>query len=146
MASKGVNKVIILGFLGQDPESFDTKDGGKVTTISVATQESWKGKDGNEETKTEWHRIVFFKKLAEIAAQYLTKGSRVYVEGSLTTRKYTTKGGEERSSVEIIASTMQMLGSPSGPNAGRKEDGKTTAKEYAKVTGKNGEFDDDIPW
>lgn len=106
-----VNKVIILGNLGRDPETRYMPSGDAMTTISVATTDSWKDKTtGEKKETTEWHRIVFFGKLAEIAGQYLKKGSAVYVEGSLRTRKYTDKDGIEKYATDIRADSMQMLG------------------------------------
>lgn len=106
-----VNKVIIVGNLGRDPETRYMPNGDAVTNIAVATTESWKDKTSGEKKElTEWHRITFYRKLAEIAGQYLKKGSQVYVEGRLQTRKWTDKEGVERYTTEIIADTMQMLG------------------------------------
>lgn len=106
-----VNKVIILGNLGRDPETRYMPSGDAMTTISIATTESWKDKvSGEKKETTEWHRVTFFGKLAEIAGQYLKKGSSVYVEGSLRTRKYTDKDGIEKYATDIKADTMQMLG------------------------------------
>lgn len=116
--AQGINKVIIVGNLGQDPESRTFPDGGAVTNISVATSESWTDKQtGQKQERTEWHRIVFKNRLAEIAAQYLKKGSKVYIEGSLRTRKWTNQQGQEQYTTEIQASQMQMLDSRSD-NAG----------------------------
>ncbi len=135
MAKKGVNKVIILGNLGQEPKIQQLPSGGAVTNISVATSESWKDKNTGEQTnKTEWHRIVFFNKLAEIAGQYLKKGSKVYIEGSLRTRTW-DKDGITRYSTEIIANEMQMLDS--------KGDGGNAASNSTQQTP---DFDDDIPF
>lgn len=123
--SKGVNKVIVVGNLGNDPESKQMPSGGSVTNISVATSESWKDKkSGDMQERTEWHRIVFFGKLADIASEYLKKGSKVYCEGSLRTRKWQDKSGQDRYTTEIIASEMQMLDSKngSGGNNGFRED------------------------
>jgi len=132
---KGINKCIILGNLGQDPKIQNMPSGGAVTSISVATSESWKDKNTGEQTnKTEWHRIVFFNKLAEIAGQYLKKGSKVYIEGSLRTRTW-DKDGEKRYTTEIVASEMQMLDS--------KGDGVSSA---GNATQQQPEFDDDIPF
>lgn len=109
---KGVNKVIIIGNLGQDPQTQTFQNGGKITTISVATSERWTDKQtGEQREATEWHRIVFHDRLAEIVAQYLRKGSPVYVEGSLHTRKWKDQQGIERYTTEIRATSMQMLGS-----------------------------------
>lgn len=110
-----VNKVIIVGNLGRDPETRYMPNGEAVTNIAVATTESWKDKSsGDKKEITEWHRITFYRKLAEIAGQYLKKGSQVYVEGRLQTRKWTDKENIERYTTEIIADTMQMLGSRQG--------------------------------
>lgn len=116
-----VNKVIIVGSLGRDPETRYMPNGDAVTNVSVATTESWKDKNSGEKKETtEWHRITFYRKLAEIAGQYLKKGASIYVEGKLQTRKWTDKDGIERFTTEIIAETMQMLGSPQG--GGRRQD------------------------
>lgn len=109
--ARGINKVILVGNLGNDPDVKYTQGGAAVTTISVATSESWKDKQtGQMQDRTEWHRVKFFGKLAEIAGEYLRKGSQVYVEGSLRTDKYTDKNGVERYTTDIIANEMQMLG------------------------------------
>jgi single-strand DNA-binding protein len=114
-----VNKVIIVGNLGRDPETRYMPNGEAVTNVAVATTESWKDKSSGEKKElTEWHRITFYRKLAEIAGQYLKKGSQVYVEGRLQTRKWTDKDGVERYTTEIIADTMQMLGSRQGMGGG----------------------------
>jgi single-strand DNA-binding protein len=114
-----VNKVIIVGNLGRDPETRYMPNGEAVTNITVATTESWKDKGSGEKKEiTEWHRITFYRKLAEIAGQYLKKGSQVYVEGRLQTRKWTDKEGVEKYTTEIIADTMQMLGSRQGMGGG----------------------------
>jgi len=114
-----VNKVIIVGNLGRDPETRYMPNGDAVTNVAVATTESWKDKNtGEKKELTEWHRITFYRKLAEIAGQYLKKGSQVYVEGRLQTRKWTDKDGVERYTTEIIADTMQMLGSRQGMGGG----------------------------
>ena len=110
--ARGINKVIIVGNLGNDPEVRYSQAGMAMTSISVATSESWKDKTtGEQQERTEWHRIKFFGKLAEIAGEYLKKGSQVYVEGKLRTDKYTDKAGIEKYSTDIIADEMQMLGS-----------------------------------
>lgn len=112
MASRGINKVILVGNLGNDPEHRVLPSGGNVTNISIATSETWKDKQtGQAQERTEWHRVVFFNRLAEIAAEYLRKGSKVYVEGSLRTRKWQDQSGNDRYSTEIIANEMQMLDS-----------------------------------
>ena len=112
MASKGINKVILIGNLGQDPEIRVFQNGDSVANITVATSETWKDKNtGEQREKTEWHRISMFKKLAEIAGKYLKKGSKVYIEGSLKTRKWQDQTGNDRYVTEVHASTMQMLDS-----------------------------------
>lgn len=114
-----VNKVIIVGNLGRDPETRYMPNGEAVTNVAVATTESWKDKtSGDKKEVTEWHRITFYRKLAEIAGQYLKKGSSVYIEGRLQTRKWTDKDGVERYTTEIIADTMQMLGGRPGAGGG----------------------------
>ena len=110
----GVNKVIIIGNVGQDPETKYLPSGGAVTNLSIATSESWKDKQtGQPQERTEWHRVVFFNKLAEIVAQYMTKGSKIYIEGQLRTRNW-EQDGVKRYSTEIVASQMQMLDSKGG--------------------------------
>ncbi len=114
MASKGINKVILIGNLGQDPETRYTSNGNTVTNLNLATSEIWKDKNtGKNKEKTEWHKVVLFGKLAEIAAEYLYKGSQVYIEGSLKTRKWQDKNGNDRYTTEIVVNMngkMQMLG------------------------------------
>jgi len=118
-----VNKVIIVGNLGRDPETRYMPNGEAVTNIAVATTESWKDKNSGEKKEiTEWHRITFYRRLAEVAGQYLRKGSQVYIEGRLQTRKWTDKDGVERYTTEIIADTMQMLGSRQGMGGGSSMD------------------------
>lgn len=115
MASRGINKVILVGNLGQDPEVRYLPNGGAVTNISVATSETWKDKQtGEQKDRTEWHRVVIFGKLAEIAGEYLRKGSQVYIEGQLQTRKWQDQSGQERYTTEIVVNiggTLQILGS-----------------------------------
>lgn len=109
--AKGINRVTIIGNLGQDPETKALPSGSYVTNISVATSESWKDKQtGQQQERTEWHRIVFFNRLAEIAGEYLKKGSQVYIEGKLQTRKWQDQNGQDRYNTEIVANEMQMLG------------------------------------
>jgi single-strand DNA-binding protein len=151
-----VNKVILVGNLGRDPETRYNPEGGAITNISVATTETWKDKaSGEKQERTEWHRVVFFNRLAEIAGEYLKKGSQVYVEGSLRTRKWQDKEGKERYTTEIVAERMQMLGSRSGMGeAGardRSEEDKVPAgagegKPAKKPAGKFDDMDDDIPF
>src|SRR5438105_15646472 len=109
-----VNKVILIGNLGRDPETRYMPDGGAITNISIATTDKWKDKAGEMQEKTEWHRVAFFGKLAEIAGEYLKKGSQVYVEGRLQTRKWQDKEGQDKYTTEIVANEMQMLGSRQG--------------------------------
>ncbi|WP_370979289.1 single-stranded DNA-binding protein [Agaribacterium sp. ZY112] len=112
MASRGVNKVILVGNCGQDPETKFTANGAAVTNLSVATSETWKDKQtGQNQERTEWHRVVFFNRLAEIVGEYVRKGSKLYIEGSLRTRKWQDQGGQDRYTTEIVASEMQMLDS-----------------------------------
>ena len=151
-----VNKVILVGNLGRDPETRYNPEGGAITNISVATTDTWKDKaSGEKQERTEWHRIVFFNRLAEIAGEYLKKGSQVYVEGSLRTRKWQDKEGKERYTTEIVADRMQMLGSRqgAGDTSGRERSGE--AKEPAvagegkaakQPAGKFDDMDDDIPF
>jgi len=122
MASRGVNKVILVGNLGQDPETRYLPSGGAVTNVTLATSETWKDKtSGQQQERTEWHRVVFFNRLGEIAGEYLRKGSKVYVEGSLRTRKWQGQDGQDRYTTEIVANEMQMLdsrGAASGDSSG----------------------------
>ena len=112
MASRGINKVILVGNLGADPENRTSQTGNAITNISVATSETWKDKStGQQQERTEWHRVVFFNRLAEIAAEYLRKGSKVYVEGSLRTRKWQDQNGQDRYTTEVVGNEMQMLDS-----------------------------------
>lgn len=115
MAQRGVNRVTIIGNLGNDPEIRNMPNGSAIANITVATSESWKDKQtGQPVEKTEWHKIAFFGKLAEIVGKYLKKGSKIYIEGSLKTRKWQDKSGQDRYTTEIVASEMQMLDSRSG--------------------------------
>jgi single-strand DNA-binding protein len=117
--ARGVNKVILIGNLGNDPEQKSLPSGNAVTNLSIATSESWKDKQtGQQQERTEWHRVVFFNRLAEIAGQYLTKGSKVYIEGSLRTRKWQDQSGNDRYSTEIVGSEMQMLDARGGQQEG----------------------------
>ncbi len=157
-----VNKVIIVGNLGRDPETRYMPSGDALTNIAVATTDKWKDKaTGEQKEATEWHRIAFFGKLAEIAGQYLKKGSQVYVEGKLRTRKYTDKDGVEKYSTEIVADTMQMLGSRQGMGGGAApmDDGgyagasrapaQAPARAPASAPARKSDFDigdDDIPF
>jgi single-strand DNA-binding protein len=151
-----VNKVILVGNLGRDPETRYNPEGGAITNISVATTDTWKDKaSGEKQERTEWHRVVFFSRLAEIAGEYLKKGSQVYIEGGLRTRKWTDKEGKERYTTEIVADRMQMLGSRQGAgDAGARErDGEVKepaaageSKPAKKPAGKFDDLDDDIPF
>lgn len=154
-----VNKVILVGNLGRDPETRYMPDGGAVTNVSIATTESWKDKSsGEKQEKTEWHRVAFFGKLAEIAGEYLKKGSQVYVEGRIQTRKWQDKEGQDRYTTEIIADRMQMLGSRQGMGGGRGEEGGDprpapggggaggASKPAPSKGGKFDDFEDDIPF
>ncbi|MBT9165796.1 MAG: Single-stranded DNA-binding protein [Chloroflexi bacterium] len=156
MASKGLNKVQIIGHLGQDPETRYSQSGTAMTRISVATSESWKDKDGNPQERTEWHRVKFFGKLAEIAGEYLKKGSQVYIEGSLRTEKYTDKAGVEKYTTDIVADEMKMLGVKAGggqegggtaPSTGRKPDvAGPNARKSPPAASSSVEEDDEIPF
>jgi single-strand DNA-binding protein len=147
-----VNKVILVGNLGRDPETRYNPEGGAITNISIATTDTWKDKtSGEKQERTEWHRVVFFGRLAEIAGEYLKKGSQVYVEGSLRTRKWQDKEGKERTTTEIVADRMQMLGSRQGAgDAGNREAREPVAagedKPSKKSAGKFDDMDDDIPF
>ncbi|HEK0674472.1 TPA: single-stranded DNA-binding protein [Proteus mirabilis] len=125
MASKGVNKVILIGHLGQDPEIRYMPSGGAVANLTLATSESWRDKQtGEMKEKTEWHRVVIFGKLAEIAGEYLRKGSQVFIEGQLQTRKWTDQSGQDRYTTEVVVNvggTMQMLGGNGGNQAGSQK-------------------------
>jgi single-strand DNA-binding protein len=142
-----VNKVILVGNLGRDPEVRYMPDGGAVTNISVATTDVWKDKGGEKQERTEWHRVVFFSKLAEIAGEYLKKGSQVYVEGRLQTRKWQDKEGQDRYTTEIVADRMQMLGSRSAATGA--EPVERESAQPPKSGKKSAAFDDledDIPF
>lgn len=148
-----VNKVIIIGNLGRDPETRYFPDGGAVTNISVATTDKWKDKQGEVQEKTEWHRVSFFGKLAEVAGEYLKKGSQVYVEGKLQTRKWQDKDGADKYTTEIHAFQMQMLGRRPEGEGGDRGEGRpatngtnTSSKPAAKTGGKFDDFEDDIPF
>lgn len=151
-----VNKVILVGNLGKDPEVRYMPSGEAVTNVTVATTDSWKDKNSGEKKElTEWHRVVFFRKLAEIAGQYLKKGSQVYIEGSLKTRKWQDKEGQERYTTEIVADTMQMLGrregmGDSGPRDNDYGGGRPAAPpakaQQAPAGNSFNDFEDDIPF
>jgi len=163
--ARGINKVILVGNLGRDPETRYMPSGGAVTNVSIATSKGWKDKDsGEQKERTEWHRIVFFNKLAEIAGEYLKRGSKVYIEGELRTRDW-EKDGQKHYTTEVVASEMQMLdsrgemggGGPSagGPPAGGSSFGGPAANQGAGGSASpaddfgpppSDDFDDDIPF
>ena len=143
--ARGINKVIIVGNLGADPDSRAMPSGNAVTNISVATSESWNDRDtGEKQEKTEWHRVVFFNRLAEIAAQYLKKGSQVYVEGKLQTRKWEDKEGNERWTTEVVANQMQMLGDRMSNDMSNNN--ASSSQSSSDNDFSTDEFDDDIPF
>ena len=161
--ARGVNKVILVGNLGADPDARYMPSGAAVTSISVATSEAWTDKNtGQKQERTEWHRVTLFNRLGEIAAEYLRKGSQVYIEGSIRTEKYQDKQtGQDRYSTQIIASNMQLLGGGGGGGAGGGTDGGHEAASGRSASGGGGrstetsrpvtagggaEFDDDIPF
>ncbi len=144
--ARGVNKVILVGNLGQDPEIKYMPSGQAVCNISIATTESWNDKTSGEKIeKTEWHRVVFFRRLAEIAGEYLRKGSQVYVEGRLQTRKWQDQSGNDRYTTEIVANEMQMLGGKGGGVAAMPESGSPASQPEPVAAGSD-DFDDDIPF
>lgn len=145
-----VNKVILIGNLGADPETRYLPSGDAVTNIRIATTEAWKDKSGEKQEHTEWHRVAFFGRLAEIAGEYLRKGSPVYVEGRLQTRKWQDKDGQDRYSTEIRAERMQLLGGRGGGAEPMSREPTPAAEGGSKAPGKKGgafdEMDDDIPF
>ena len=140
MARSGINKVILLGNLGADPELRTTAGGDAVATISIATSDSWKDKNtGEEQQKTEWHRVVFFRRMAEVVGQYLKKGSSVYIEGQLQTNSYEDKNtGEKKFSTQIVARDMQMLGS--------RNNSETLTDSSEEASMDQTPMDDEIPF
>jgi single-strand DNA-binding protein len=153
--ARGINKVILIGNLGADPETRAMPSGTTVANLRVATSESWRDKQtGEQQERTEWHRVALFGRLAEIAGEYLRKGSQVYIEGSLRTRKWQDKQGNERYSTEIVGNELQMLGGRSGAAAGSPAGAAVAAgaaPSYSEESGGGGsarreEFDDDIPF
>ena len=152
--SRGVNKAIIVGNLGRDPEVRYTANGSAVANVPVATSESWKDKQsGERQERTEWHRVVFFGRLAEISQEYLKKGSQVYIEGSIRTQKWQDKeSGQDRYTTEIVARDMQMLGSRGGDASGASGDDysgesrSATAGSGGGASGRDPDLDDDIPF
>ena len=145
-----VNKVILVGNLGRDPETRYTTSGEAVTNVSIATTDTWKDKSGEKQERTEWHRVAFFGKLAEIAGEYLKKGSQVYVEGRLQTRKWQDKEGQEKYTTEIVADRMQMLGSRAGAGGGDAPERATSTagagRSGAPAKKNVDDLDDDIPF
>lgn len=142
--ARGVNKVILVGTLGGDPETRYMPNGAAVTNITVATNETWKDKEtGEKKERAEWHRVVFFNKLAEIASKYLTKGGQVYIEGSLRTRKWTDNNGQDRYTTEIVANDMQMLGGKGGAGGDRAQQQYEAHQPPPQGAG---DFDDDVPF
>jgi single-strand DNA-binding protein len=154
--ARGINKVIIVGNLGSDPETRYMPSGAAVTNFTVATNESWKDKQtGEQKERTEWHRVAMFNRLAEIAAEYLRKGSQVYIEGKLRTRKWQGQDGQDRYTTEIIADEMQMLGGRGGSDFGGGSGGGSGqgGSRGSKSGGGSAppqpgpdDFDDDIPF
>lgn len=158
--AKGINKVILVGNLGNDPEVKYMPSGGAVTNFSLATTDSWKDKTSGERVdRTEWHRVVFFNRLAEIAGEYLKKGSQVYIEGALRTRKWQDQGGQDRYTTEIVGSEMQMLGSRSGgsgsfdqppsnqqPSKPNQPQQQNRPNQAPQAPQNFDDFDDDIPF
>ena len=154
--ARGVNKVILVGNLGQDPEVKYMPSGQAVCNISIATTDSWSDKtSGEKQEKTEWHRVVFFRRLAEIAGEYLRKGSQVYIEGRLQTRKWQDQSGADKYTTEIIANEMQMLGGRGGGGAGGAGGGGFDAPSADQGASSSSskpapstadDFDDDIPF
>jgi len=157
--ARGINKVILIGNLGADPETRAMPSGTTVANLRVATSESWRDKQtGEQQERTEWHRVALFGRLAEIAGEYLRKGSQVYIEGSLRTRKWQDKQGNERYSTEIVGNDLQMLGGRGGAGAGAGASASPAsaaaagagAPSYAEESAGGGsrseEFDDDIPF
>ncbi|MDH5547189.1 MAG: single-stranded DNA-binding protein [Gammaproteobacteria bacterium] len=159
--ARGINKVIIIGNLGNDPDIRYMPSGGAVANLSIATSESWKDKNSGEpQERTEWHRVVLFGRLGEIAGEYLRKGSKVYVEGRLQTRKWQDQNGQDRYTTEIIANDLQMLDSRGGAGdqafsgsgmANQQPRGQSSApsnrsQPQAAPAGDFGDFDDDIPF
>ena len=160
--ARGVNKVILLGNLGADPETRYTASGSAVTNIRLATTDSWRDRQsGEQQERTEWHRVVFFSRLAEVAAEYLRKGSQCYIEGRIQTRKWQGQDGQDRYTTEIVASDMQMLGSRGSggggtpPSRRREEDSGSawpgggqggSAPAAPASSGPPDDFDDDIPF
>jgi single-strand DNA-binding protein len=144
--ARGINKVILIGHLGADPETRYMPSGGAVVNLRIATSESWKDKtSGEQQERTEWHRVAMFGRLAEIAGEYLRKGSQVYIEGGLRTRKWQDKEGHDRWTTEIVANEMQMLGGRPDASAPARV-AEPAGAGAAAATGPMPDFDDDIPF
>jgi single-strand DNA-binding protein len=140
--ARGINKVILIGHLGQDPETRYMPSGGAVTNLRLATSESWKDKNsGDQQERTEWHNVAMFGRLAEIAAEYLRKGSQVYIEGRLRTRKWQDRDGNDRWTTEVVANEMQMLGGRADSSAPAR-----SVESSAAMSGPPSDMDDDIPF
>ena len=150
--SRGVNKVILIGNLGQDPAVRYTPSGVAIANLSLATSESWKGQDGQVQERVEWHKLVAYRKLAEIMGEYLKKGSKIYVEGKLQTRKWQDKDGQDRYTTEIVVEEMQMLdGKPEGQGSGQGRSSHGAGKQqtsYQKPPQPEPDLDfsDDVPF
>jgi single-strand DNA-binding protein len=145
--ARGINKVILIGNLGADPEMRSMPSGVSVANIRVATSEQWKDKQsGQAKERTEWHNIAFFGRLGEVVGEYLRKGSKVYVEGSLRTRKWQDKQGNDRYTTEIIGSEMQMLDSKPANGGSREDEHRTPPNRHAGSQNEPPPFDDDIPF
>jgi single-strand DNA-binding protein len=143
--ARGINKVIIVGNLGADPETRYMPSGSAVTNLSVATSETWKDKQtGEQKERTEWHKVAMFNRLAEIAAEYLRKGSQVYIEGKLRTRKWQDRDGNDRWTTEIVADEMQMLGGRGG--GGSAPMSSDRGSSGGPPQGPPDDFEDDIPF
>lgn len=144
--ARGINKVILVGNLGADPDTRYMPSGGAVTNLSIATSESWKDKQsGEQKERTEWHKVAMFGRLAEISAEYLRKGSQVYIEGKIRTRKWQDKDGNDRWTTEVIADEMQMLGGRGGGGAPARDDSYSQSSPPQKAAEPD-DFDDDIPF
>jgi single-strand DNA-binding protein len=145
--ARGINKVILVGNLGADPETRYMPSGSAVTNLSIATSEQWKDKQsGEQKERTEWHKVAMFNRLAEISAEYLRKGSQVYIEGKLRTRKWQDRDGNDRWTTEIIADEMQMLGGRGGGGSAPMSSGSSQGQSSAPPQPPADEFDDDIPF
>ncbi len=147
MAQRGVNKVILIGNLGQDPEVRYMPNGNAVANATLATSESWKDKNtGEKQEKTEWHRVVFFRRLAEIVGEYLKKGSKVYIEGKLQTRKWQDKDGRDQYTTEIVADQLHMQDSRGGATAAHNRPAQQSAPAAAPAPTQDSGLDDSIPF